>query len=68
MTCLATPHPQECEFHVKVEIYEDDGKGGMAPVLTEKDCFRLKPNVNKTVVLMISQPQAETSKPLHIER
>eukprot|EP00731_Ephydatia_muelleri_P024363 Em0016g634a len=59
---------KECEFHVKVEIHEDDGRGSSSPVLMEKDCFRLRPNVNKMVVLTLSQFQSETSKPLHIER
>ena len=70
VTFMVLPRPQEYEFYVKVEIHEDDGKGGLVPVLTEKDCFRLKPNVNKVVVLTLSQPHpsSETSKPLHIER
>ena len=53
---------------MKVEIHEDDGRGSSSPVLMEKDCFRLRPNVNKMVVLTLSQLQSETSKPLHIER
>ena len=44
------------------------GRGSSSPVLMEKDCFRLKPNVNKMVELTLSQLQSETSKPLHIER
>ncbi len=53
------------EFSVKVEISEDDGKGGFSPAVYEKDVFKLKQNHNKIVTLTVTQGN---SRPIIVER
>ena len=53
------------EFTVKVEISEDDGKGGLSPAYYDKGIFKLKQNVNKIVTLTVTQGN---SRPIIVER
>ncbi len=53
------------EFSVKVDISEDDGKGGFSPALYEKDCFKLRLNLNKTITLTVTQG---STRPIIVER
>jgi len=52
---------------VTVEIHEDDGKGNYSLVFMDKDCFKLRQNTKKKVVLSVSQPTSST-RPLVVER
>ena len=54
------------EFEVKVDISEDDSKGGFSSVAFEKDCFKLRQNVRKKVTLTVSQQSDR--RPLIVER
>ena len=54
------------EFDVTLDISEDDGKGNYTPVSMDKDCFKLRQNVQKKVAVALSQPN--TDRPLLVER
>ena len=54
------------EFSVRLEIAEDDGKGNFTPAVLEKDCFKLRQNVNKKVTLSVTQ--GGDQRPIIVER
>ena len=54
------------EFSVKLEIAEDDGKGNFTPAVLEKDCFKLRQNVNKKITLSVTQ--GGDQRPIIVER
>ena len=56
-----------CEFDLTVEIHEDDGKGNYSPVALDKDCFKLRQNTKKKVLLSVTQPTSG-AWPLVVER
>eukprot|EP00731_Ephydatia_muelleri_P038771 Em0901g1a len=57
---------EECEFHVKVEIHEDDGRGGSSRPYGE-GLLQVEAECEQDGGTDLSQLQSETSKPLHIE-
>ena len=54
------------EFDVTLDILEDDGKGNFSPVSMDKDCFKLRQNTFKKVIIALAQPNTE--RPLLVER
>ena len=51
-----TQHEEEhIVFEVGLEIREDDGKGNFVYVPREKDCFKLRSNIEKSVVITLCQ-------------
>jgi len=54
------------EFDVTLDILEDDSKGNFTPVSMDKDCFKLRQNTFKKVVIALAQPNTE--RPLLVER
>eukprot|EP00118_Oscarella_pearsei_P007400 m.35998 g.35998 ORF g.35998 m.35998 type:complete len:986 (+) comp32201_c1_seq2:207-3164(+) len=55
----------EFDFDMSLDILEDDGKGGFSSVARDRDGFKLKQNIQKKLLLVITQT---SNKQLSIER
>ena len=59
------PNNLSFKYDVTIDILEEDSKGIMAQVARDKNCFKLRQDVNKRVVICLEQL---TNKTLAIER
>eukprot|EP00795_Rhopilema_esculentum_P010495 gene10495-19207_t len=59
------PNNLSFKYDVTIDILEEDSKGTMAQVARDKNCFKLRQDVNKRVVICLEQL---TNKTLAIER
>jgi len=59
------PNNLTFKFDVTIDIQEQDSKGTLAQVARDKNCFKLRENLPKRVILTLEQ---HTNKTLHIER
>ncbi|XP_054272121.1 rab GTPase-activating protein 1-like isoform X2 [Macrosteles quadrilineatus] len=59
---------QMAVFEVTMEIKEEDGRGGWYPVPKDRNCFKLRVNVEKQVCLTIQQVMGNKDQPLEVER
>lgn len=51
-----------------IEIHEEDGRGNFSPVSMDKDCFKLRSNVKKKIIITISQHATPANVPLKFDR
>jgi len=59
---------EEVVFEVGLEIREDDGRGNFVYVPRDKDCFKLRSNVEKKVFISLGQIQEPDSTKIKVER
>ena len=59
------PNNLTFKFDVTIDIQEQDSRGTLAQVARDKNCFKLRENLPKRVILTLEQ---HTNKTLCIER